>query len=121
MSWKNRISYLYGFLKYCANFFCFVSGSDYALEEEAGVYVDSVHIEGDVPVEEYSFQEYQEEQDPEAERVEEDAPLEDTNPLLQSEAETVQEPVRAIEEPVEEPPMPTYASIVCTATICSSS
>ncbi|CAA2998125.1 G3BP isoform X2 [Olea europaea subsp. europaea] len=87
-------------------------GSDYALEEEAGVYVDSVHIEGDVPVEEYSFQEYQEEQDPEAERVEEDAPLEDTNPLLQSEAETVQEPVRAIEEPVEEPPMPTYASIL---------
>ncbi|KAL2456200.1 Nuclear transport factor 2 (NTF2) family protein with RNA binding (RRM-RBD-RNP motif) domain [Forsythia ovata] len=87
-------------------------GSDYDLEEEASVYVNSVHIEGDEAVEEYSFQEHEEEQDPEAERVEEDTPLEESNPLLQSVATTVQESAPAVEEPVEEPQKLTYASIL---------
>ncbi|CAI9776650.1 unnamed protein product [Fraxinus pennsylvanica] len=89
-----------------------LQGSDYASEEEGGVYMNSANIEGDVPVEEYSFQEHQEEQEPEAERVEEDTPSEDSNPLLQNMAATVQEPAPAIEEPVEEPQKLTYASIL---------
>ncbi|KAL2556888.1 Nuclear transport factor 2 (NTF2) family protein with RNA binding (RRM-RBD-RNP motif) domain [Forsythia ovata] len=86
--------------------------SDYALEEEAGEYVNSVHIEGEEPVEEYSFQEHQQEHDPEAERVQEDPALEESSVLIQDAATTVQEPLTAAEEPVGELPKLTYASIL---------
>ncbi|KAA8550705.1 hypothetical protein F0562_002389 [Nyssa sinensis] len=39
--------------------------SNYTLEEEASDYVNSVHIEGDDPVEEYGLEEEQQQQDPE--------------------------------------------------------
>lgn len=82
--------------------------SEYALEEEAREYVNSVGIEGDEPVEGYSFQEH----DPEAERVDEESAFEESSVLIQDAATTVQEPVPAAEETVEELPKLTYASIL---------
>lgn len=93
------------------------------MEEEAGEYVDSVHVDGDEPVEEYSYQEHlrqdpepelepEPEPEPEADRLEDETPFEETSPVLESTLTTVQEPQLSAEEPIGEPEKLTYASIV---------
>ncbi|KAH6821537.1 hypothetical protein C2S53_015271 [Perilla frutescens var. hirtella] len=102
--------------------------SDYALEEEAGEYVNSVHVEGVEPVQEYSYEELR--QDPELEpevepepepvqepilesnRLEEETSFEETSHVLQNSFTTVHEPQLSVEEPVGEPEKLTYASIL---------
>ncbi|CAI0385894.1 unnamed protein product [Linum tenue] len=86
--------------------------SDYALEEEARDYVNSVHIE-DTPVDKYSIPELQhqdfEDDIPVDETVEEETPY-------QGAVEVVHEPsASAVEEAEGEPQKKTYASIVCTS------
>ncbi|KAG8641837.1 nuclear transport factor 2 isoform X2 [Manihot esculenta] len=86
--------------------------SNYVLEEEAREYVNSVHIEDD-PVDKYSLPEQQEQQDFENEIVVEEAPVEESPPSFQSAMSIVQDPpATTLEEPVEEPPKKTYASIL---------
>lgn len=92
--------------------------SDYVLEEEAREYVNSVHIDDDT-VDKYSLPEQSQEDDTEAEVVVEEAPAEETLALPHS-VNTVQEPsAMPVEEPVEEPPKRTYASIVSTSMFLS--
>lgn len=87
------------------------------MEEEAREYVNSVHIEDD-PVDKYSLPEQQEQQDFENEIVVEEAPVEESPPSFQSAMSIVQDPpATTLEEPVEEPPKKTYASIVCPNTL----
>ncbi|KAH7517444.1 hypothetical protein FEM48_Zijuj09G0065500 [Ziziphus jujuba var. spinosa] len=99
--------------------------SDYALEEEAREYVNTVHIEDD-PVDKYSLPEQQhqyslpeqqeQQEDPETEIVVEEAPIEETSSSLQSAVNIVHEsPSVALEEPVGEPQKKTYASILRVA------
>ncbi|KAF7804599.1 putative G3BP-like protein isoform X1 [Senna tora] len=90
--------------------------SDYDLEEEAREYVNSVHIEDD-PVDKYSLPEQQQQQqlqeDLETEIVVEETPIEEPSPSIQSVAQTIHEPPAAhVEEPLEDAPKRTYASIV---------
>ncbi|KDP26467.1 hypothetical protein JCGZ_17625 [Jatropha curcas] len=85
--------------------------SDYVLEEEAREYVNSVHIEDD-SVDKYSLPE-QQQQEFENEIVVEDSPVEETPASFQGAVNVVQDPpAPAFEEPVEEPPKRTYASIL---------
>ncbi|XP_039005697.1 nuclear transport factor 2-like [Hibiscus syriacus] len=83
--------------------------SDYALEEEVSEYVNSVHIE-DFPVDKYSLPEQEDVEDKVT--VGED-PAEETLGLHHSVVDNVQEPLTIpLDEPVEEPPRRTYASIL---------
>ncbi|KAL3517739.1 hypothetical protein ACH5RR_020328 [Cinchona calisaya] len=88
--------------------------SDYASEAEAREYVNSINIEGDDAVEDYSYRETEQEQEPNsgAENVEDDTPLEESSAFLQNEEDTAEEPVPAVEEPVGELPKISYASIL---------
>ncbi|KAL8029175.1 hypothetical protein ABFX02_14G210900 [Erythranthe guttata] len=95
--------------------------SDYALEEEEGEYLNSVHTEGDERVQEYSYQEHlqqdlepEPEFEPEAEveKTEDGTPFEESRHLLQSTVTTSHEPERSVDEPVGEPEKFTYASIL---------
>ncbi|XP_043805626.1 nuclear transport factor 2 isoform X2 [Manihot esculenta] len=89
--------------------------SDYVLEEEAREYVNSVHLEDD-PVDNYSLPEQQQQQDFETEVVVEEASVEETPASFQSAVNVAQEPpASSLEEPVEEPPKKTYASILRVA------
>ncbi|KAK7267446.1 hypothetical protein RIF29_20120 [Crotalaria pallida] len=89
--------------------------SDYGLEEEAREYVNSVHIEDD-PVDKYSLpeqQQQQQQQDFETEVVVDESPAEEASPSIPSVAHTVYEPpVAAVEDPLENPPKKTWASIL---------
>ncbi|KAG8389152.1 hypothetical protein BUALT_Bualt02G0199400 [Buddleja alternifolia] len=103
--------------------------SDYPLHEESGNYVNSVYIEGDEPIQEYSYQEHEQPElepeleleaepeplpapEPEAEILEEEIPFEESNVLLQSKVTAMQETQPSTEEPVGEPEKLTYASIL---------
>ncbi|XP_057781801.1 nuclear transport factor 2 [Salvia miltiorrhiza] len=101
--------------------------SDYALEEEAGEYGNSVHVEGVEPVQDYSYEEHlrqdpepepelelepEQEPEPEVDRLEEESPFEETSHVLQNPLSTVHEPQLSVEEPVGEPEKLTYASIL---------
>ncbi|KAJ9169672.1 hypothetical protein P3X46_017834 [Hevea brasiliensis] len=89
--------------------------SDYVLEEEPREYVNSVNIEDD-PVDKYSLPEQQQPQDFETEIVVEEASVEETPASFESAVNVVQDPpVSSLEEPVEEPPKKTYASILRVA------
>lgn len=95
--------------------------SDYALEEEATEYVNSVHVEDD-PIDKYSLPEEQHQQDPEPEYEVVETPAEEFSASYQSPANVVHEPVAAaIEEPVAEPPKKTYASILRAAKVAPPS
>ncbi|KAK2978151.1 hypothetical protein RJ640_029145 [Escallonia rubra] len=98
---------------------------NYSLEAEASEHLNSVHIEGDDQVDEYehvnqydhaneyAYQEQQEEEEYLVnDYVEEEAPSADPSTMLQSTVEAEQEPLPAVEEPIEEPQKFTYASIV---------
>ncbi|CAK7333901.1 unnamed protein product [Dovyalis caffra] len=86
--------------------------SDYVLEEEAREYVNSVHIDDD-PVDKYSLPEQQQQQDFETEIVVEETPVEETTASFQGAVNVVHDfPTAAPEEPMEEPPKKTYASIL---------
>ncbi|KAK2999911.1 hypothetical protein RJ639_022838 [Escallonia herrerae] len=98
---------------------------NYSLEAEASEHLNSVHIEGDDQVDEYehvnqydhaneyAYQEQQEEEEYHVtDYVEEEAPSADPSALLQSTVEVEQEPLPAVEEPIEEPQKFTYASIL---------
>ncbi|XP_039032549.1 nuclear transport factor 2-like [Hibiscus syriacus] len=86
--------------------------SDFVLEEEVSKYVNSVHIE-DFPVDKYSLPEQPEQEDVEDKVAVGEAPAEETLVLHHSVVDTVQEPPAIpFDEPVEEPPRRTYASIV---------
>lgn len=103
--------------------------SDYALEEEAGEYVNSVHVEGVEPVQEYSYDEHlrqdsdpelepelepepEQESKPEANRLEEETAFEETSHVLQNSLTAVHEPQISVEEPIGKPEKFTYASIL---------
>lgn len=100
--------------------------SDYGLEEEARNYVNSIHVEGNDPIREYSYQEHhhQEEWDPvpepefEPEQPDSEAEAEalrleeETTAFLQSIVISQKETEPSKEEPVVEPEKLTYASIV---------
>ncbi|XP_028765541.1 putative G3BP-like protein [Neltuma alba] len=93
--------------------------SDYDLEEEAQEYVNSVHIEDD-PVDKYSLPEQQQQQqhlqeDLETEIVVDETPIEEASPSMQNAGQAIREsPAAHVEEPLEEPPKRTYASILQT-------
>ena len=84
--------------------------SDYSLELDASEYVNSIHIDGDDPVDEYSLEEQQ--QGPETDTELEETPVEESSALLQHVVEAVPDPLYSAEEPLSEPPKLTYASIV---------
>ncbi|CAL5436502.1 unnamed protein product [Camellia sinensis] len=86
--------------------------SDYDLDEEASEYVNSIHIEGHNPVDEYTLQEQQQQQGPEADTVLEETPAEWPSTLLQNVVEAIPDTLHSVEEPVGEPPKFTYASIL---------
>ncbi|CAI0434613.1 unnamed protein product [Linum tenue] len=88
--------------------------SDYALEEEAREYVNSVHIE-DTPVDKYSIPELQHQQDFRDDTVVEET-IEET-PSYQGAVDGVHEPSASVvdDEPVGEPEKKTYASILRVA------
>ncbi|KAK4407270.1 Nuclear transport factor 2 [Sesamum angolense] len=101
--------------------------ADYPLEEAARNYVNSFHIDGGEPVQEYSYQEPEPERetdqlDPEPEiepvaeavvgRLAEETPIEESSPFPQSAVTTSQEPQPSTQEPVAEPGKLTYASIL---------
>ncbi|KAL0287015.1 UNVERIFIED_CONTAM: hypothetical protein Sangu_2712500 [Sesamum angustifolium] len=101
--------------------------ADYPLEEAARNYVNSFHIDGAEPVQEYSYQEPEPELetdqlDPEPEiepvaeavvgRLVEETPIEESSPFPQSTVTTSQEPQPSAQEPVAEPGKLTYASIL---------
>lgn len=88
---------------------------DYVLEEEARDYVNSVHIEDDT-VDKYSLPEQPQKEEPEAEIVVEETPVEESSYFHQNVVSNVQEPsATAPVEPVGEPPKKTYASILLVA------
>ncbi|XP_073054970.1 nuclear transport factor 2 isoform X1 [Primulina eburnea] len=94
--------------------------SDYALEEEAHDYVNSVHIEGDEPDHEYGYQEFyhqepEPEHEPETNELEVENPEEENSDSHQSTVTAVPEAQLSAEEepePVLEPEKLTYASIL---------
>ncbi|KAL0459357.1 UNVERIFIED_CONTAM: hypothetical protein Slati_0562900 [Sesamum latifolium] len=105
--------------------------ADYPLEEAARNYVNSFHIDGGEPVQEYSYQEPEPEPEPELEtdqldpepeiepvavavvvRLAEETPIEESSPFPQSAVTTPQEPQPSAQEPVAEPGKLTYASIL---------
>ncbi|KAK4418438.1 Nuclear transport factor 2 [Sesamum alatum] len=103
--------------------------SDYPLEEAARSYVNSFHIDGGEPVQEYSYQEPEPEPesdtdqlDPEPEiepvaeavvgRLAEETPIEESSAFPQSAVTTPQEPQPSTQEPVADPGKLTYASIL---------
>ncbi|KAG5514657.1 hypothetical protein RHGRI_035903 [Rhododendron griersonianum] len=89
---------------------------DYGFEEEASEFVNSVHIDGDDEVEDYSGEDQQPQQlDFESETELEETPAEDLSALLHKVVEAEPEPVHSVEEPVGEPPKLTYASILRAA------
>lgn len=73
---------------------------------EAKEYVDSIPIEEEDEVQDYSFQEQQQEHTTLPE------PVEEPSAVQQTSEETVQEILPAPEEPIGEAPKLTYASIV---------
>ncbi|KAM7496145.1 hypothetical protein LguiA_020559 [Lonicera macranthoides] len=91
--------------------------SDYALEVETSEKLNSVHIEDDDPVDEYSIheqqllQQQQEEEYPAAES-EEETPAEESYGLPQNAVVAEQEPQPHVEEFTGEPQKFTYASIL---------
>ncbi|XP_057480006.1 nuclear transport factor 2-like isoform X2 [Actinidia eriantha] len=91
--------------------------SDYGLEVEASEYVNSIHIDGDDPVDEYSLEEQQQQQQqgPETDTELEETPVEESSALLQNVVEAVPDPLYSAEEPLAEPPKLTYASILLVA------
>lgn len=98
-----------------ANLMMVFAVPDYGFEEEASEFVNSVHIDGDDEVEDYSGEDQQPQQlDFESETELEETPAEDLSALLHKVVEAEPEPVHSVEEPVGEPPKLTYASIVCT-------
>ncbi|XP_051120603.1 nuclear transport factor 2 isoform X2 [Andrographis paniculata] len=107
--------------------------SDYPLEEAAGDYISSLHIEGDGPVQEYGYPEHHQqdsepesepelepepafepepEPEPEIDQLEQEPTFEESRALLQSTVSNVQDPPLPLEEPVGEPKKLTYASIL---------
>ncbi|KAF7119305.1 hypothetical protein RHSIM_Rhsim13G0040000 [Rhododendron simsii] len=89
---------------------------DYGFEEEASELVNSVHIDGDDEVDDYSGEDQQPQQlDFESETELEETPAEDLSALLHKVVEAEPEPVHSVEEPVGEPPKLTYASILRAA------
>ncbi|KAI8523128.1 hypothetical protein RHMOL_Rhmol13G0050100 [Rhododendron molle] len=89
---------------------------DYGFEEEASEFVNSVHIDGDDEVDDYSGEDQQPQQlDFESETELEETPAEDLSGLLHKVVEAEPEPVHSVEEPVGEPPKLTYASILRAA------
>ncbi|KAK2973718.1 hypothetical protein RJ640_029147 [Escallonia rubra] len=125
------VSLVYQQVKNELSFFTFLIASfkmavhNYSLEAEASEHLNSVHIEGDDQVDEYehvnqydhaneyAYQEQQEEEEYLVnDYVEEEAPSADPSTMLQSTVEAEQEPLPAVEEPIEEPQKFTYASIV---------
>lgn len=105
--------------------------TDYPLEETAGEYISSVHIEGDGPVQDYVYREHHQqdsepesepepepalepepEPEPEIEQQEQEPAFEETSSLLQSTVTAVQEPQIQMEESIGEPKKLTYASIL---------
>ncbi|XP_020550420.1 ras GTPase-activating protein-binding protein 2 isoform X2 [Sesamum indicum] len=101
--------------------------ADYPLEEAARNYVNSFHIDGGDPVQEYSYQESEPENetdqlDPEPEiepvpeavvgRLTEETPIEESSPFPQSAVTTPQGPQPSAQEPIAEPGKLTYASIL---------
>ncbi|GMP90563.1 hypothetical protein CsSME_00041630 [Camellia sinensis var. sinensis] len=104
--------------------------SDYGLEAEASEFVNSVHIDEDDPVDEYSYEEQlqqqhqhqhqqqqqrqqqQQQESPETDTVLEETPAEDSADFLQNVVEVVPDSSHSVEEPVGEPPKFTYASIL---------
>ena len=96
--------------------------SDYSLEVDASEYVNSIHIDGDDPVDEYSLEERQQQQQqqqqgPETDTELEETPVEESSDLLQNVVEAVPDPLYSVEEPLAEPLKLTYASIVCNFSI----
>ncbi|GFZ20189.1 nuclear transport factor 2 (NTF2) family protein with RNA binding (RRM-RBD-RNP motifs) domain-containing protein [Actinidia rufa] len=91
--------------------------SDYSLEVDASEYVNSIHIDGDDPVDEYSLEERQQQQQqgPETDTELEETPVEESSDLLQNVVEAVPDPLYSVEEPLAEPPKLTYASILLVA------
>ncbi|XP_073143826.1 nuclear transport factor 2-like isoform X2 [Henckelia pumila] len=93
---------------------------DYALEEEARDYVNSVHIEGDGPDHEYGYQEYyhqepEPEHEPETDELEVENPVEEISESHLSTVAAVPEAQLSVEEEPEqvlEPEKLTYASIL---------
>lgn len=83
-------------------------------EVEVSEHLNSVHFEGDGPVNEYSFHD-QQHQDPVADYVQE-APAEEF-PSSHNVVNYQQESLPAADEPVAEPQKFSYASIVCISTI----
>ncbi|KAL3530711.1 hypothetical protein ACH5RR_010033 [Cinchona calisaya] len=81
-------------------------------ETEASEHVNSVHIEGDDPVKDYSYQEPDQEHNSGVETVEEGIPLEESPAILQSDNDTVPEPLPAVVEPVGELASLSYASVL---------
>lgn len=93
----------------------FFAVPDYGFEEEASEFVNSVHIDGNDEVDDYSGEDQQpQQQDFESETELEETPADDLSALLHKVVEAEPEPVHSVEEPVGEPPKLTYASIVCT-------
>ncbi|KAI9182554.1 hypothetical protein LWI28_026527 [Acer negundo] len=91
--------------------------SDYELEEEAREYVNSVHIEDD-PIDKYSLPEQEQQEDPEAEVVVEETPVEEALAPIQTNLNAVHNPpIAAPDEPVAvgEPEKKTWASILRVA------
>ncbi|KZV27514.1 hypothetical protein F511_04565 [Dorcoceras hygrometricum] len=92
--------------------------SDYALEDEAQDYVESVNIEGDLPDQEYNYQEYYHEEpepdhEPENDAVEVGNPVEENSESPQITVTAVPEGQLSVEEePIIEPEKLTYASIL---------
>jgi len=86
--------------------------SDYDLEEETRECVNSVRIDDD-PIDKYSLPEQQHQEDLETEIVVEETPVDETAASFQAAVNAVQDfPTAAPDEPLEEPPKKTYASIV---------
>ncbi|XP_047327777.1 nuclear transport factor 2-like [Impatiens glandulifera] len=91
---------------------------DYGLEAQAVEYVSSVHIDREVPIEHYSFQEHQQDlqQDFEPEPALEEAYVEDSIAYISDETvEIPPEPLVPVSEPVGEPAKLSYASILRVA------
>ncbi|GMP99299.1 hypothetical protein CsSME_00046820 [Camellia sinensis var. sinensis] len=69
-------------------------------------------LPGHNPVDEYTLQEQQQQQGPEADTVLEETPAEGPSTLLQNVVEAIPDTLHSVEEPVGEPPKFTYASIL---------
>ncbi|XP_047315882.1 nuclear transport factor 2-like [Impatiens glandulifera] len=93
---------------------------DYGLEEQAAEYMNSLNIEGEVPIEHYSFQDHQEEEEHqevfESEPAFEEAYLEESPAYPQDVSVQIpSEPFTSVSEPVGEPAKLSYASILRVA------